>query len=54
MEEPKSPLRLSEKRKLIGGAANVPRLLVFLPAIYDLILQNIVDENKTTATEFKI
>jgi hypothetical protein len=37
-----------------GGAANVPRFLVFLPAIYDLILKNIVDENKTTATEFKI
>jgi hypothetical protein len=36
------------------GAANVPRFLVFLPAIYDLILKNIVDENKTMATEFKI
>ena len=37
-----------------GGVANVPHFLVFLPTIYDLILQNIVDENRTTATEFKI
>ena len=40
-------------RAALRGAANVPRLL-FHALFDDLILQNIVDENKTTATEFKI
>ena len=53
MEEPKSPLRLSEKRKLIG-ARQMCRASFFVPVFDDLILQNIVDENKTTATEFEI
>jgi hypothetical protein len=46
---------LPENRKPIGGARQMCRAsLFFLPAIYDLILKNIVDENKTIATEFKI